>query len=105
MALNVWQDDNIRTLKLILMLGLVLIICACAYVDTVTRYARFEPDSPRLVEALPFVSLGGINVWVPEAFKVSERNSYLLGGDIVWGRDAPINRYKQFKVIFDMPFK
>ena len=38
---------------------------------------------------------------MPQSLKVSERNSYYPGGDIVWRGDAIGNRHQQVKAIFD----
>lgn len=93
-----------RILKLVMMLGLGAMVSACASVDTATRNARFEPEPPGFVQVLPSITVGEINVMVPETLKVSERNSYLPGGDIVWRGDAAGNRHEQVKAIFDTAF-
>ena len=53
---------------------------------------------------MPSVSIGELNVIVPESLKVFERNSYLPSGDIVWRVDAAGNRHEQVKAIFDAGF-
>ena len=90
-----------RILKLVMMLGLGAMVSACASVDTATRNVRFEPETLAFAQTMPSVSVGEINVTVPERLKVSERNSYLPGGDIVWRGDAAGNRHEQVKAIFD----
>ncbi len=90
-----------KTLKLIIMLGLGSLVSACATVDTASRNAHFEPQQPEYASTLPSVRVGEINVLVPQSLKVSERNSYYPGGDIVWRSDAIGNRHQQVKAIFD----
>ncbi len=90
-----------KTLKLIVMLVLGAMVSACAAVDTATRNARFEPQQPEFVQTLPTMRVTEINVLVPQTLKVSERNSYYPGGDIVWRGDAIGNRHQQVKAIFD----
>jgi hypothetical protein len=89
-----------RTLKLIAMLGLGALVSACASVDTPTRNAPYAPQQ-QFVQTLPSVTVNEINVLVPQTLKVSERNSYYPGGDIVWRGDAIGNRHEQVKAIFD----
>jgi hypothetical protein len=91
-----------KTLKLIVMLVLGAMVSACAAVDKATRNARFEPQQPEFVQALPTMRVTEINVLVPQTLKVSERNSYYPCGDIVWRGDAIGNRHQQVKAIFDM---
>lgn len=90
-----------KTFKLIMMLGLGAMVSACASVDTATRNARFETTLPEYEQTLPSVRVSEINVLVPRSLKVSERNSYFPGGDIVWRGDAMGDRYEQIKTIFD----
>ena len=90
-----------KTLKLIVMLVLGAMVSACAAVDTATRNARFEPQQPEFVQTLPTMRVTEINVLVPQTLKVSERNSYYPGGDIVWRGDAIGNRHQQVKAVFD----
>ncbi len=92
-TVNERLEDNKKTLKLIMMLGLGSLILACATVDTASRNARFEPQKPEYASTLPSVRVGEINVLVPQSLKVSERNSYYPGGDIVWRGDAIGNRH------------
>ena len=90
-----------KIFKLVMMLGLGTLVSACATVDTASRNARFEPQQPEYASTLPSVRVGEINVLVPQSLKVSERNSYYPGGDIVWRGDAIGNRHQQVKAIFD----
>lgn len=90
-----------KTLKLIMVLGLGAMVSACASVDTATRNARFEPQQPEFIQTLPSVRVEEINVMVPQSLKVSERNSYYPSGDIVWRGDPIGNRHQQVKAIFD----
>jgi hypothetical protein len=100
-TVNERLEDNMKTLKLILMLGLGAMVSACASVDTATRNASFEPQKLEFVKTFPSVRVGEINVLVPQSLKVSERNSYYPGGDIVWRGDAIGDRHQQVKAIFD----
>jgi|TARA_B110000879_G_scaffold211195_1_gene303156 hypothetical protein len=100
-TVNERLEDNMKTLKLIIMLGLGSLVSACATVDTASRNAHFEPQQPEYASTLPSVRVGEINVLVPQSLKVSERNSYYPGGDIVWRSDAIGNRHQQVKAIFD----
>jgi hypothetical protein len=99
------MEDNMKTLKLIMMLGLGAMVSACASVDTTTRNASFAPQLPEFIQTVPSIRVDQINVVVPQSLKVSERNSYLPGGDIVWRGDAMGNRYEQVKAIFDTAFE
>jgi hypothetical protein len=100
-TVNERLEDDMKTLKLIVMLVLGAMVSACAAVDTVTRNARFEPQQPEFVQTLPTMRVTEINVLVPQTLKVSERNSYYPGGDIVWRGDAIGNRHQQVKAVFD----
>ncbi|MDG1472363.1 MAG: hypothetical protein P8Q26_12495 [Ascidiaceihabitans sp.] len=109
-----------KTLKLIMMLGLGAMVSACATTDTATRNARFDTVPPQVqqFETLPAqqflasaptnfsaaFNVQQINVLVPQSLKVSERNSYYPGGDIVWREDPIGNRHAQVKAIFDTGF-
>ena len=61
-----------RILKLVMVLSLGAMVSAYASVDTATRNARFEPEPPGFVQVLPSITVGEINVMVPETLKVSE---------------------------------
>jgi hypothetical protein len=100
-TVNERLEDDMKTLKLIVMLVLGAMVSACAAVDTATRNARFEPQRPEFVQTLPTMRVTEINVLVPQTLKVSERNSYYPGGDIVWRGDAIGNRHQQVKAVFD----
>jgi hypothetical protein len=100
-TVNERLEDDMKTLKLIVMLVLGAMVSACAAVDTATRNARFEPQQPEFVQTLPTMRVTEINVLVPQTLKVSERNSYYPGGDIVWRGDAIGNRHQQVKAVFD----
>ena len=114
----------------ILILGLGLSLAACDVADVATRNAPFEqlPTSPASVPAgyelsgtavapvpqagqaapaaanytpgtSPF-TIVGLSVVVPASLKVSEANTYLPHGDIVWRGDPIGNRHKQVETIF-----
>jgi hypothetical protein len=100
-TVNERLEDDMKTLKLIVMLVLGAMVSDCAAVDTATRNARFEPQQPEFVQTLPTMRVTEINVLVPQTLKVSERNSYYPGGDIVWRGDAIGNRHQQVKAVFD----
>ena len=94
-----------NTLKLILLLGLGSLVSACAAIevpgDTATRNARFETQTPEFIHARPSLRVEEINVLVPKSLSVSERNSFVPIGDIVWRGDALGDRHEQVKAIFD----
>jgi hypothetical protein len=113
-AAHQWLEDDMKTLKLIMMLGMGALVSACATTDTATRNARFDPVPAQTSQIAPqqfsaaaatnFSSafkVEQINVLVPQTLKVSERNRYYPGGDIVWREDPIGDRHAQVKAIFD----
>ncbi|SLN14352.1 hypothetical protein ROG8370_00350 [Roseovarius gaetbuli] len=80
-----------------LMLGFGL--SACATVDTATRNAPLE--SPVMQAAPLSLDIRAVRVSVPKSLKVSERNRYYPGGDIVWREDPLGDRHAQVKAIFE----
>ena len=80
-----------------LMLGFGL--SACATGDTATRNAQLE--SPAMQAAPLSLDVQAIRVSVPKSLKVSERNRYYPGGDIVWREDPLGDRHAQVKAIFE----
>jgi hypothetical protein len=99
-----------RLLKLIAVLTLGVLISGCASIDTPSRNAPFgAAQAPRASVAgefgdaaakeMPDYRVVEVNVTVPETLRVSEANSYLPKGDIVWREDPPGNRYKQVAAI------
>ncbi|SHL41825.1 hypothetical protein SAMN05444414_11382 [Roseovarius marisflavi] len=80
-----------------LMLGFGL--SACAAGDTATRNAPLE--SPALQAAPLSLDVQGVRVSVPKSLKVSERNRYYPGGDIVWREDPRGDRHAQVRAIFE----
>ncbi|MEL7090729.1 MAG: DUF6778 family protein [Pseudomonadota bacterium] len=106
--------------KIALLLLLGGLVSACGTTNVATRNAPFEPaplsaavDVPAGYEtldtapadtaaaSLPQVNVGKINVVVPTALKVSEANSYLPKGDIVWRGDPIGDRHAQVAAIFE----
>lgn len=100
-TVNERLEDDMKTIKLTVMLVLGAMVSACAVVDTATPNARFEPQQPEFVQMLPMMRVTEINVLVPQTLKVSERNSYHPDGDIIRRGDAIANRHQQVKAIFD----
>jgi len=110
------------TAKTLMLLGLGLMLSACATQDVPTRNTPFEqlPNSsvatpagyeatqpatieravPALVAGQPLVSVNSIVVRVPRSLKVSEANRYLPKGDIVWRGDPIGDRHAQVQTIF-----
>jgi uncharacterized protein DUF6778 len=117
-----------KTAKTFLVLGLGLIVSACATVEVPTRNTPFEPlpdtvvttpsgyEASSLAAAVgqvasadavasitagqPMVSVNSVVVRVPRTLKVSEANRYLPAGDIVWREDPIGDRYVQVQKIF-----
>jgi uncharacterized lipoprotein YmbA len=92
-------------LKPLVLLVALLGLAACAGTpDTVMRNAPFV--SPEEAEALaeaprPSVFISEAQVEVPRSLRVSERNTYYPGTDIVWRGDEPGDRHAQVKAIFE----
>jgi hypothetical protein len=63
--------------------------------------ATLAPASNALAPYQSPVSINSIVVSVPRSLKVSERNSYLPRGDIVWRGDPIGDRYVQIQHIFE----
>ncbi|MDF1873382.1 DUF6778 family protein [Vannielia sp.] len=61
-----------------------------------------ENHALRLTQAY---TIRDIEVIVPEDLRVSEANVYYPNADIVWRGDAPGDRHKQVKAIFEEAFK
>lgn len=90
---------RVRLTAMMMVLGLGL--SACASVDTATRNAPMEQIPAEMPVPAPSFALVGIDVNVPTTLKVSEKNSYYPGGDIVWRGDVYGNRYQQVGAIFE----
>ncbi|SFK56914.1 DUF6778 family protein [Shimia haliotis] len=90
-----------KRVRLIAAMVLGMSAAACSSVDTASRNAPYETVPAQAVAPAPSFQLAGMNVVVPTTLKVSERNSYYPGGDIVWRGDAYGNRYEQVKSIFE----
>lgn len=98
-----------KTIKLMMALVVGGLVSACASPDTATRNARFVPEAPKLQATVPAITKSSvrierINVSVPRTLKVSERNLYYPGGDIVWREDPIGDRHAQVKAIFEAGF-
>lgn len=68
-------------------------------IDTVARAATQEPGVGGLVAGQAPVTINSVTVLVPRSLKVSERNSYLPRGDIVWREDPIGDRHAQVQKI------
>lgn len=64
--------------------------------DTVARALVQDPESIGVDSP---VTVNSVIVSVPRSLKVSERNAYLPGGDIVWREDPIGDRHKQVQTI------
>lgn len=123
------------TLKSVfLILGLSVSIAACTDAEITTRNTPFEPVPAAGTDAKPQadaasaaaarsvadvsakrgvtlepgkspVTVTSVAVSVPHSLKVSESNSYLPSGDIVWREDPPGNRHEQVKTIVETAIK
>ena len=82
--------------------------CAVPPSDTVplgdSRITAKQPLQEPAEQALPLFRINEINVRVPKSLRVSERNTYYPGGDIVWREDPIGNRHAQVKAIFETAF-
>ncbi|MCZ4351447.1 hypothetical protein O4H61_02870 [Roseovarius aestuarii] len=85
-------------LKLTTALVLALGISGCAGTpnDTATRNAPLQTSQQPMSLAL---NVQSIKVDVPRTLKVSEKNRYYPGGDIVWREDPLGDRYAQVQAI------
>lgn len=99
-----------KTLKLIVALGLGAFVTACTSVpDIASRNAPFEVGSasptaqPARVAPIETtdIHIAQVNVTVSRALSVSEANTFYPRGDIVWRGDPIGDRHKQVKAIFD----
>ena len=90
---------RVRLTAMMMVLGLGL--SACATIDTATRNAPLEQIPTEMPMPAPSFALAGFDVNVPTTLKVSEKNSYYPGGDIVWRGDVYGNRYEQVGAIFE----
>lgn len=90
---------HVRKTMMMMVLGLGL--SACASVETATRNAPLEQIPADIVAPAPSFALTGYSVNVPTTLKVSEKNSYYPGGDIVWRGDPYGNRYEQVGALFE----
>jgi hypothetical protein len=99
-----------RLVKLIAALAFGALISGCASIDTPSRNASFGASQPPrasvagefgdpAAKVMPDYKVVEVNVTVPETLRVSEANSYLPKGDIVWREDPPGDRYSQVAAI------
>lgn len=106
-----------RLIKIVLALGVVLGLSACATVDTASRGVMTPVPAPmdagteslglsaNQFAANPAANLYepyhvvGVTVTVPQTLKVSEANSFKPRADIVWREDPLGDRYEQVRVI------
>jgi len=106
---------RIKILSLVIFGGF---LAACSNSNVVSRSAPFEPLSleksltgtpeegvfstdTTFAQSLLNVQVEEISVLVPQTLKVSEANSYLPKGDIVWRGEPHGDRYAQVKAIFE----
>lgn len=104
--------------KLVILLALGGLVSACGTTNVATRNAPYEPtplsaqvaapagyvpaaNAPAQDSVLSDIKVEQINVIVPAELKVSEANSYLPKGDIVWRGDPIGNRHAQVAAIFE----
>lgn len=97
-----------RTIKLITVLGMGILMSACASTDIASRNATIDPTSSSTIlraapetAPTPKLQISQINVVVPQRLKVSEANRYYPSGDIVWRGDPIGDRHAQVKAIFE----
>ncbi|MBY6054997.1 hypothetical protein KUV26_00930 [Leisingera daeponensis] len=95
----------------IALVALGLTVSACATVDVPSRNLPFEPVPDAAIrvpdgyealpqtDPLPALRISRVAVTVPRSLKVSESNSYLPKGDIVWREDPHGDRYAQVQAI------
>ncbi|WP_101066102.1 DUF6778 family protein [Roseovarius salinarum] len=99
-------------LRLVAAAALGLTLSACATVETATRNISAGPVDEAAVDAVPSpsadapeamapVKVIATRVVVPRSLHVSEANTYLPGGDIVWREDPPGDRHAQVARIFE----
>lgn len=67
--------------------------------DTVTRAAASDTGTLNIAPGTSPVRVNSVTVVVPRSLKVSERNSYLPRGDIVWREDPIGDRHAQVQKI------
>lgn len=95
---------------------LCTLAAGCVNLDTPGKKAPFtihetvalntsDSDTIAPQQATVIYSVEAINVTVPDTLSVSEANSYLPGGDIVWRGDPRGNRYEQVAAIFEDSFE
>lgn len=104
-----------KTLTLATVVGAALILSACAQTETATRNSSIDTSpkatatsavsaaaaksETKLVAGQSPVTVQSVRVSVPSSLTVSEANSYLPKGDIVWREDPIGNRHAQVKTI------
>lgn len=85
------------------MLTLVAGLSACGAVEVPSRNAPLDLPGPMAAgptDVARNYTLGGINVVVPQALRVSERNGYYPMADIVWRGDPVGDRHAQVADLF-----
>ena len=85
--------------RIIALIGLGLGVSACAQIEPASRNAPYGQGLQAAPKANAF-NVTDVVVRVPRDLKVSEANSFLPSGDIVWHGDPPGDRYEQIKAIF-----
>lgn len=86
-------------MPLALCAALALSACATAPLETPSRAASatgsLADTGQSLAPRAPLFKVESVRVKVPRSLKVSERNSFYPGGDIVWREDPPGDRHAQ----------
>lgn len=86
----------------VIMITLVgVLLAGCASVDVPTRALPSPGASSSDIAVMPTLNVKNVRVSVPKALEVSEANTYLPKGDIIWRGDAPGDRHAQVGAIFD----
>ncbi len=84
-----------RPTRILVALAIAAVLSACGAGpnDTAT--------TPEALDQVPTtLNIVSIDITVPRTLKVSEKNRYYPGGDIVWRGDPPGDRYAQVEAIF-----
>lgn len=106
--------NNVKTLIVLAIAGLVSACSSTAPVESIQRFAEVPrgasqktgpltaPNSDKVL--LPVYRIRNIRVDVPKTLVVTESNRYYPGADIVWREDPIGDRHNQVKAIFETAF-
>ncbi|MDZ4096551.1 MAG: DUF6778 family protein [Paracoccaceae bacterium] len=97
-----------KTVRMVVVLGLILGLGACATSDPVSRSAVSQSTSllqgvgatPQQVRLVPRFDVAEIKVSVPQKLRVSEANMFYPIADIVWRGEPLGDRHAQIKAMF-----